>query len=330
MEQYTPEGLKKEQYVECLIPMDWEEKLKENPVILIDQKKENNIEELKEKYPGHIVALDFYLEGIEEQGNLKDNVLQIGDILNVDHHAPMQEFERKISSTNLAIEWVKKNGSLGKDWQVVINHMDCDSVLSALIMRGILPPDEKLDEAAIAADHTGAENEIADLLQALEDKRDLAFSAKNLKAFLEKQELDPEAKDLLQKRYADRAKASEVVKNGGVAFVGGVAFISLDEKIDSVFFPALISEAKVILVFSPHKKDIGKSEVKIRLGMAAPEGLTLHKLKIEDFDPTFGSRWNAGSNNRSSGVSSSIEEYAGLLNKKLQSFELKEKNTSLA
>jgi hypothetical protein len=37
---------------------------------------------------------------------------------------------------------------------------------------------------------------------------------------------------------------------------------------------------------------------RIRLGPKAPEGLSLHKLGVSDFDPYYGGRFNAGSNKR--------------------------------
>ncbi len=323
MEKSRPEilsGEEPEKLSADLMSSDWAEKLKENPVDLTEEKPEFTVEELKEKYPGKAAVIDVYIKDIEKSDRWNGNVLCMGDILSIDHHAPAKEFRKNISSTNLAIDWVRSKGVLGGDYRVVINHMDCDSVLAALIMRGILLPEERFGQAAIAADHTGAVNEIADLLQAIEDERNLEFSARNLQLLLVKKSLEPRAQELLEKRYADRAKAAEVVKNGDVHVLGGVSFVRLDKKIDSGFFPALIPDAQVILAFSPHEKDIGNSEVKIRLGMSAPPGLALYKLKIGDFDPTFGSRWNAGSNDRSLGVSVGIEEYAKLLNEKLQEY----------
>lgn len=49
MEKYKPENFKIEQ-PENLMPPDWAERLKENPVELIEEKKENTAQELKEKY----------------------------------------------------------------------------------------------------------------------------------------------------------------------------------------------------------------------------------------------------------------------------------------
>lgn len=264
--------------------------------------------------------LDLYIKDIEERGRWEENVLGTDNIINIDHYASVEEFEKNISSTNLAIEWVKKNGALGKDYRVVVNHMDCDSVLSSLVIRGILPPDEKFGEAAIAADHTGEENEIADFLQALEDKRDLEFSARNLKLLLDKKELDPEAQKLLAKKHTERIMAREAVESGEFDFLGGVAYAQFDKKMDLAFFPALLPDAQVILLFCPHKMNANAMEAKIRLGMAAPAGLTLSKLNIENIDPNFGYRWNAGSNRRAGGSDLKIDDYAKRLNEKLEAY----------
>lgn len=308
---------------ESLIMPNWAEKLKEYPVDLIEEKKENTIEEIMERYAGKVVVLDLYIKDIEKRGqwdDKKNNFLRIGNMFSVDHHAPVKEFSRNISSTNLAIDWVKNNGVLDKNYSVVINHTDCDSVLSSLIIRGVLPPNERFAEAAIAADHTGEENEIADLLQALEDRRDLEFSVRNLKLLLDKKDLEPEAQRLLKKIRTDRKIAGEVAEKGNIINLGGVSYVQLDKKVESSYFPALIPDAQVILVFSPLEKKLDHWEVKIRLGMAAPVGLTLEKLEVTDFDKNFGCRWNAGSNRRAGGTCLGIEEYARRLNDKLQQY----------
>lgn len=101
-----------------LISPDWEEKLKENPIELIKEKKDNTLEEIQEKYSGKVAVLDLYLRDIETRGQWDGGILRSGDIINIDHHAPVKEFSKFISSTNLAIEWVKKNSPLEKDYPV--------------------------------------------------------------------------------------------------------------------------------------------------------------------------------------------------------------------
>lgn len=319
MENFKIEKYIKEQSEYSMLP-DWKERLKENPIDLIEEKKENTFEELKEKYSGKVAVLDLYIKDIEKRGQRDGNILRFGDVLSIDHHAPIKEFSKNISSTNLAIEWVKNYGPLDQNYSVVINHADCDSVLSSLIIKGILPPDERFSEAAIAADHTGEENKIADLLQALEDRRDLEFSARNLKLLLEGRELELEAQKLLEKIYANRKKARDIVENGEMLVLGGINYVQLDKKIESSYLYSMLPDAQLIVVFSPLEKDPARWEAKIRLGSAAPTGMTLDDLEINDIDPNFGYRWNAGSNRRPGGTSLIINEYVEKLNGKLQKY----------
>ena len=60
---------------------------------------------------------------------------------------------------------------------------------------------------------------------------------------------------------------------------------------------------------SPYRKRPDRWQVKTRLGLAAPEGLSLQDLGIQDFDRAYGGRWNAGSNNRDCGTTIAPEEY---------------------
>ena len=50
--------------------------------------------------------------------------------------------------------------------------------------------------------------------------------------------------------------------------------------------------------------------VKLRLGQAAPAGLSLHDLKLSAWDKNFGGRWNAGSNKRGGGTDIAPVDYA--------------------
>ncbi|MGH7524653.1 MAG: hypothetical protein ACREK8_10135 [Gemmatimonadales bacterium] len=59
------------------------------------------IEELAEH--GAAIACDFYIEGVEKTGIQTPWGWKLGAIDNVDHHAPDPNFERIVSSTNLAI-----------------------------------------------------------------------------------------------------------------------------------------------------------------------------------------------------------------------------------
>lgn len=250
-----------------------------------------------------------------------------GEILNIDHHFRTSDFYQRISSTNLAIGYVQEYGSVGKEYTVIINHKDCDSILSSLVMRGILPPKEEYGKVAIAADHTGEANPIADLLQACEHEGNFEFSLKNLQRLLNNEDLEPEAKELLEKRRQQREKAVELASKAKYALSGRIAYIETDEITESVLFPALLPTAEfIVIVCARAMKDrngnqIPGKQAKVVLGMSAKPGINVANI-VRQFDPEFGGRWNAGSNDRSRGFTlSSIEEYVGLLEKHLVDIE---------
>ncbi|MCR4275031.1 MAG: hypothetical protein NUW02_03260 [Candidatus Campbellbacteria bacterium] len=293
------------------------DKLEKLPIELFPERSKITISELREIIPDDpIVVCDFYVEDIEKGEELESGYRQ-EDVTNIDHHAPGALMARQISSTNLAIQFVEKNGVMIPPVHVVVNHVDCDSVLSSSIMRGILSPDQKFGEAAIAADHTGAQNEIADLLQSLQDKRSISFSLTNLEKLLKGEPVDEEAEQMLNKRLQDRKRAKEIITDGKFNSIGDVYFTSVNEKFDAGLLPALLPDAIVILLGSPMKDNPERWEIKIRLGMKAPEGLTLNTLNL----PDFGGRWNAGSTKRAKGpegkggTTLNPEEYAVLLDK---------------
>jgi len=267
-----------------------------------------------------IIACDFHIEGIEKgqelpYGYSKDNVITI------DHHAPTSRMMRHISSTNLAIDFVNKHGAVTEETAVVINHCDCDSVLATLVLTGIIPPDEKIfGKAAIAADHTGELNDIADLLQALESKRDLNFSTRNLLRLLNKQEIEPEAAELLQNTEERRRQVTRAAENGSFKpKEGGLLWAVLTEKLDSCLLPACLpKEAKLIMTANPDPKNQDLWQVRLRLGPSAPENFSLFDLQINEYDSSFGGRWNAGSNARGGGTTKIPAEYAEEVSKRLR------------
>jgi len=250
---------------------------------------------------GPLVACDFYIDDIE-RGEEVPGGYQLGRVLNVDHHAPTPRMTRQISSANLALERLAAVGAPPADARVVVNHTDCDSVLSAGLMAGRLEPAPELGAAAIAADHTGAEHPLADLLQALDPRRDVELSLRNAALLLAGRPVEREAAEALAERARRRERARQSVTRGEIARVGPVAFGSFDGEVDGEFFPALLPDAVVILLAYPRPDAPGRWIMKIRLGAAAPPGLTLHALGVARLDPIFGGRWNAGSNRRSGGT----------------------------
>lgn len=298
--------------------LDRSQWLIENPILLIDEQQRITLPQFHAMFGhGPIAACDFRIEGIEVGESVAGGYLLNG-VLNVDHHAPTLRMERHISSTHLAIAHVQTYGPVTPDWRVVINHTDTDSVLSSLILRGIIPPDETFAQAALAADHTGEENPIADFLQGSQHLRDLPLLARNLAYHLEGQGLDAAVQVGLEHRHADRQRANKLVASGAFKTMGALALATLDTKLDTGLLPSLLPKAAVILTFSPMRDQPSQMEAKVRLGLAAPLGTSLQRLDIRCFDPAFGGRWNAGSNKRGGGTTLSPEQYALRLEESLK------------
>lgn len=266
-----------------------------------------------------VVVCDFYVEGAkhwsEEPGGLR-----LGRILNVDHHAPIERMERPVTSTELAHEYLaSRSGHAAESapW-VAINHTDCDSVLSSALIMGLIQPDEELVAASIAADHTGEPNAIADLLQGLDEGREgdrtdeqYTESMRNLLNLRAGMPLELCARRALDLRLARRDIAKRlVVESGRFMRDGPLAWVILDEEVDGSLFRELLPDAAVIMLALPHPRIAGRWIVKLRLGIAAPSGVTLQSLKIEQWDPNYGGRWNAGSNKRGKGTPIAPAEYA--------------------
>src|SRR5690606_31909446 len=129
-----------------------------------------------------------------------------------------------VSSANLALERVSVCGTVDAQTPVVVNHTDCDSVLSSGIASGLLEPDAEYGAAAIAADHTGAEHPIADLLQALGPARDLELSFRALAQLRSGVPLGREARRALDDRRRMRGRAEEAVSRGHMNIDGPLAW----------------------------------------------------------------------------------------------------------
>ena len=278
-----------------------------------------------------IQVCDFYVQGAEE-GTEVTGGLQLGSIQNVDHHAPLACMERPVTSTMLAAEYLRARPAGGPAAWVVINHTDCDSVLSSAMMMGAIEPTDYLVAASVCADHTGEEHPVADLLQALDEARvgdrtegQYLESLRNLKLLLNHSALEPAAVRALRKRSNDRARARRLVDEGNVPTDRWLAVVELDEEMDGSFFPPLLPDAAVIMLATRSGDDTGRWIVKLRLGKAAWPGLTLHTLPVSDWDSNYGGRWNAGGNKRgggeeplaSGGTSIEPEAYAEKLRERL-------------
>ena len=296
------------------------EMLHQTPVELLPEKSTYSVQELETIWPGQsIVVCDFWVENIHQGTEIRGEKgtpcgYAQGKVINIDHHAPVDGMSRQISSAPLAIEYVQKHGHVPQDVPVVIHHTDCDSVLSSAIMRGILPPDQRFCDAAIATDHTGAENGIGDLLQALEKERDLVFSFSNLQKLLMGRPVDERAATMLRERQEDRQRATAIVQQGGFHRIGDVAYTSVDKKFDAGFLPALLPDAMVIVMGSPLEEGSNLWAIKVRLGQKAPAGLRLNGLHLDKF----GGRWNAGNTKRAGGCTHNPEEYARMVDVKIK------------
>lgn len=217
-------------------------------------------------------------------------------VYSYDHHGPDERMQKMDVSSATLIEKVMQNRKTPFN-QVYLTHTDTDSTLSAfMILTGFL--DKRLSKAAIAADHTGAENTIADVLQPLTDLRDVEFSFACLIAILNNQPLPDEAKKRLAKRLEDRRRASMYVEGGVFKYAGeGVYIGEFEDSLPGELLPALIPEAKVIVLISSLRAN--RREIKVRAGLKFPSGKSLNLLGLKGY----GGRWNAGSTKRFGGTS---------------------------
>ncbi|MBA4294289.1 hypothetical protein C0431_15115 [bacterium] len=215
----------------------------------------------------------------------------------VDHHAPDRRFQKPISSGPLAIEYLKHHSTAQ---EAIINHTDTDSIISSGIVTGLLPPLEVLADACIAADHTGEENEIADFIQELEDKRDFDLGINIISAFLDNKPLPQIALEAREIRKRQREIAFEFASNAKIQ--GPIASIVTTETIDSVLLVPFLPETQIIVLTMPFRGDSKRAEVKLRLGRQAHTEMSLQNLNIQRFLKTYGGRWNAGSNRRGGGI----------------------------
>jgi hypothetical protein len=289
----------------------------------IDRKSRNSAEELLALgIPGQVVATDFYLDGAEAweavPGGLAHPSLAV---ICVDHHAPVPSMQRRVSSANLALTRLESGLAPDADADaVVINHMDCDSVLASGILAGRLEPDPAYGVAAIAADHTGEENPVADLLQGLDahwsrsrkpmpDAEGLEFFFDSLSRFQRGRSLDTFAREAMDVRKESRERAGRIVAEGRFHAEAGVCFATLDEPLEGELLLPFLDEAVMVATANRHREYPDRWQLKIRLGLAAPEGLSLQAMEIEAFDPGYGGRWNAGSNSRGGGTDIEPEAY---------------------
>lgn len=296
-------------------------RIERRPIIVLKEQSVVRPAEIRTIFPdGPVVVCDFYLEGVE-RGRAVASGYILDQIHNVDHHAPTSRMARLVSSGNLALAYLESHGCPPADEiPIVVNHVDCDSVISAALMAGLLPPDPIFGEAVIAADHTGEANDIADLLQAISDKRDFGYSIRNLGHLLSGVPIDAEAARLVSQRREARQQVRRLVAEKAFTAIGGVNYTILAQKVDGCLLPSVLPEAVVIMLAVQSAKHQGRWEMRLRLGQGAPAGLTLDKLRINDFDPQYGGRWNAGANARAGGTTIEPATYAAALHSKVEQY----------
>lgn len=287
------------------------------PIRLIEHARRHEADDVAALAYGPIYACDFYIDGIEQSEAIEGGYRE-GRLINIDHHAPVPRMRRPVSSANLALEYVHAHGCAVPYATVVVSHTDCDSILSSGIVSGRLPSDTRFGAAAVAADHTGEPNDIADLLQGLETLRDVETSMEALGRMLRGERLGALAREALDERRARRRVAADAVRAGLFRMRDGIAYAETSDRVEGEFFPALLPGAELIIVANPRPGVPGRLDVKVRLGSAAPPGVTLDELRIDQLDPSFGGRWNAGSNRRAGGTTMSLAEYVDALAERLQ------------
>ena len=290
---------------------------KKDRIKVINQKPVNTKDELISiAGTDKVCACDFYVDG-SERWLADGHILMEGRFLNIDHHSSLEELKSRISSGNIAASFVKKYGILDDDYIVVLNHLDCDSVVSSFIMLGILEPEPRLIRSVISADHTGDKDDIADLLQALEDTKNLDLIAKNLFDVMDGDEPEEEAKRLLRIREKNRERIASMVEMKRFHKEGDVSYMVTESNLDPALLVSLLPESVAIMVSSvskePEPRDEQRWDHRIRLGMKM-EGISMKDLDL----PDFGGRWNAGSTRRNGGTKIPPKRYAYILDRKLK------------
>lgn len=242
------------------------------------------------------VVCDFHVADIELRPETEWGY-DAGELCVVDHHAPVARWERHISSGNLARRYLAERGPAP---HVIVNHTDCDSIVSAGLVSGMLQPRDEYDEAVIAADHTGAIHPFSELLQSISGERDLALSFDALARYEAGHAQTSQVQALLDDTLRVRRLAAELAA-GPVRWLGRVAHIEAPGRVESDYFLPHLPEAELIAVTFPLRRDPSRTALKLRLGHAAPSGVSLQRVDLHDVDPAYAGRWNAGSNQRGGG-----------------------------
>ena len=279
-----------------------EKEQKYGNIFLVKKKPENTASELKDIFPSKkICVCDFYVSD-SENGKIKGSgITDFSDLLVVDHHMPDPYMMQQISSTLIANKFVSEHGPLNDEYVIVINHTDTDSILSSLIMGGKLKPDSEYDKAAIAADHTGKENIISDLLQSFEDDRNLKTSIEVLLKIMEK-------------RLWVRKEMKALIQDRKFEMHNDIALIKTEKKIDACLLLDALTNVKVVVVASPMPKGSQRKwRIRVRSSISG-KVVALNKLNL----PNTGGRWNAVSTSRYGGTDMEPKMYVEMLRHEIE------------
>lgn len=276
----------------------------------------------------NLIILDQKVAGIEERGDLRpygyEFYLPNATITVIDHHVRESSLS-EVSTGNLVLEYLRQHPSGPPPGSTIaITHGDCDSVVSAGLMLGALPPLEAFGDAVLSADHTFEANHIGDMLQAIELipppgelvrltggscdgslSRSIELSFRNLGLLLQGKDLEAPVAEALQGRLAARAGWRERIERGEVQTLGGGTCICvLHEKPKQDPYPeflkGLLPHASLVLVFHQVPEADDFMQVRAIGGCSFPEMASLGDGTIisGDLVPGFGGRRDAGSNRR--------------------------------
>lgn len=198
-------------------------------------------------------------------------------VYNIDHHYDNQYIGVNLSTTHQAIIFNQLKQMYAKESDVIlINHPDTDSILACAAISNPTLSEKVIhtfSKSALAADHTGEPDLLADIINGYYYLNDPIKSLKLVKNFLDSDsdlsKLGEEANQRYQTVIARRQLAEKLVKNESFLHAGnGVYWIKLDTYIETTMFANVFRklklDAKVIIVGVPSEKHKGKWKISMR------------------------------------------------------------------
>lgn len=274
---------------------------------------------------GSVAYCNVYIEGIEKnKAALQEDFGFVcwtpeGNVLNIDHHAPIKKFKRRVTAVELAILYYRRHKAVDEDTAVVVNYTDTDSVLSALIILGLLDAfpvsvrknrEKSFIDAAHSAHYTGKENALADILQAVQSMNNLGYSAMELLAYIETGEvsaLKTMTQDELRNRQEERIIVSKEMTSGRIRGQyrksDKVGHIRMPKMIgDPLFWTDLSCGVWVFVAFiQVGAKEDKRWNIRARVTARGSGNVRLDELGLYELVPDWSGGWNFGSNMGSGG-----------------------------